>query len=372
MKFICSQTKLMEALNNVTRAVPPKSTIPALEGIKLMIDKNVLELTGYDLELGIQTKIEVSSDDYGEVIVNAKLFTEIVRKMDSDTITISIDDKLKMTISGATAEYNILALSADDYPALPDYDTGDSFNLPQSLLKNMINQTIFAVAVDDKKPVLMGELFDIQDGSFNLVAIDGYRLAVRHEKLDTDNRYNFVVKGKALQEVAKLLKDDDKSEEKHEVILHVSKRHVIFEVNGYMVISRLLEGDFHNYKASIPQNHTTEIVLKTKDIISSLERCSLLINEKMKAPVKCLFDAGQVKISCSTALGKLSDEFDVEISGNMVEIGFNCRYLLEAMKATESDKVKLYLNGGLAPMKVLPLEGDAYTFLVLPVRLKTE
>ncbi len=372
MNFKCNQSVLIEALNTVTRAVPQKSTIPALEGVKLSLDKHVLELTGYDLELGIQTKITVDSEDYGEVIVSARLFSEIVRKMDSEIISVTIDDKLKTTISGAAAEYNILALSADEYPSLPDYDTGDSFTLPQALLKNMINQTIFAVAVDDKKPILTGELFDISEGSFNLVAIDGYRLAVRHENVTTDNKYNFVVKARALSEVAKLLKDDEKSEEKSELILHVSKRHIIFEINGYMVISRLLEGDFHNYKASIPQNHSTEIIIGTKGLISSLERCSLLINDKMKAPVKCIFDAGQLKITCATPLGKFSDEINVEIDGKMVEIGFNCRYLLEAVKATESDKIKLLLNGGLSPMKIVPLEGDDYTFLVLPVRLKTE
>jgi DNA polymerase-3 subunit beta len=259
-------------------------------------------------------------------------------------------------------------MSADEYPAIPDYDSGDNFTMEQALLKNMINQTIYAVAVTDNKPILTGELFDISNYNFNLVAIDGFRLAVRTEKLDTDNHYHFVVKSKALSEVSKLLKDDDDMK----VTVHVSKKHVTFEISGYMVISRLLEGEFHNYKGSIPSNHSTEIFLNTKDLIGSLERCMLLINDKNKAPVKCIFNNGQVKISCSTSIGKLSDEFDIDLTGPMVEIGFNCRYLLDALKASESDKVKLQLNGGLSPMKILPMEGDAYTFLVLPVRLKAD
>lgn len=368
MKFICKQSVLNEAVNNVSRAVPVKSPVTALEGIKMYLNKNELELTGYDLELGIRTTIEVQSEDHGEFTVNAKLFSEIIRKMPSENVVVEIDEKLKATIKGGDAEYNILALSADDYPAMPDYDTSDCVSVSQGLLKNMISQTIFAVSVSDNKPILTGELFDIENGIFNLVAIDGFRLAVRTEKLNTEDKYHFVVKSKALSEVSKLLRDDDEKP----VNMYVSRKHIAFDISGYTVISRLLEGEFHNYKGSIPQNHTTEIILNTKDLIASLERCSLLIVEQTKAPVKCSFGDGMVKISCSTSLGKLSDVFNIDVTGNKVDIGFNCKYLLDALKASESDKVKLLLNGGLSPMKIVPVDGDAFTFLVLPVRLKAE
>ncbi len=368
MKFICKQTEINEALANVTRAVPQKSPISALEGVKIHLEKGSLELTGYDLELGIQTKIEVQSDDVGECILNSRLFSEIVRKMPSEDIEIEVDENLSTVIRGENAEYKILAMSADEYPSIPNFDTGDDFSVPQGMLKNMINQTIFAVAVVDNKPVLMGELFDILDHDFNLVAIDGYRLAIRSERIESDNHYNFVVKAKALSEVSKLLKDDNSEQ----VTMHVSKKHITFEIGKYTVLSRLLEGEFHNYKGSLPVNHSTEIIVNTRDLISSLERCMLLINEKAKAPVKCIFKDGTVKISCSTILGKLNDEFRADMSGPSVEIGFNCRYLLDALKASESDKVRMELNGGLSPMKIIPMEGNAYTFLVLPMRLKSE
>lgn len=368
MKFICKQSILNEAVNNVSRAVPAKSPVTALEGIKMYLDRNTLELTGYDLELGIQTKIEIESEDHGEFTVNAKLFSEIIRKMPSENVVIEIDDKLKTTIRGGDAEYNILALSADEYPSMPDYDTSDSITISQGLLKNMINQTIFAVSVSDNKPILTGELFDIENGIFNLVAIDGFRLAVRTEQMNTDDRHHFVVKAKALSEVSKLLREDDEKP----VNMYISRKYVVFDINGYMVISRLLEGEFHNYKGSIPTNHSTEIIVNTKSLIASLERCSLLIVDQTKAPVKCSFGDGEVRISCSTALGKLSDVFPVDITGSKVDIGFNCKYLLDALKAAEADKVKLLLNGGLSPMKIVPLDGDLYTYLVLPVRLKSE
>ncbi len=368
MKFLCEQSELNEALNNVSRAVPQKSPISALTGIKISVNNNVLELTGYDLELGIRTKINIESEDCGECILDARLFCEIIRKMPSEKISVEIDDKLTATIISGNVKYNILAMSADEYPSMPDYDSGDSFELSQPLLKNMINQTIFAVAVTDNKPVLTGELFDISDYCFNLVAIDGFRLAVRTEKIETDNHYNFVVKAKALSEVSKLLKDDDNASVK----IHVSRKHIGFEISGYMVISRLLEGEFHNYKGSIPNDHSTEVMINTKDIIRSLELCMLLINDKNKAPVKCNFGDGKVRISCTTGMGKFSDEIDIDLTGQKVVIGFNCRYLLDALKASESDKVRLQLKGGLSPMKILPVDGDAYTFLVLPVRLKEE
>lgn len=368
MKFLCKQAELNEALANVSRAVPQKSPISALEGVKIYLNKEMLELTGYDLELGIQTKIEVVSEDVGEFILNSKLFSEIVRKMPSETIEIEVKSDLSTIIRGEKAEYSITALPADEYPSIPDHDTGDNFTISQAMLRNMINQTIFAVAVTDNKPILTGELFDIMDHNFNLAAIDGFRLAVRSERIESDNHYNFVVKAKALSEVSKLLKDDGEET----VTMHVSKKHITFEIGKYMVLSRLLEGEFHNYKGSIPANHNTEIILNTRDLINSLERCMLLINEKTKAPVRCLFRDGIVKISCSTALGKLNDEFVADISGPSVEIGFNCRYLLDALKASESDKVRLLLNGGLSPMKIVPMEGNAYVFLVLPMRLKSE
>ena len=368
MKFICKQAEINEALANVSRAVPPKSTISALEGVKLYLNRTVLELTGYDLELGIQTKIEVQSDDVGECILNSRLFNEIIRKMPSETIEVEVDENLTATIKSSSAEYKILAMPADEYPSIPDHDTGDNFTVRQPMLKNMINETIFAVAVADNKPILMGELFDIIDHNFNLVAIDGYRLAVRSENIESDDHYNFVVKAKALSEVSKLLKDD----ENESVTMHVSKKHITFEIGKYMVLSRLLEGEFHNYKGSIPEKHSTEIIINARELIACLDRCMLLINEKAKAPDKCLFKDGKVKISCSSALGKLNDEMEADMSGPPVEIGFNCRYLSEALKASESDKVRLQLNGGLSPMKIVPMEGNAYTFLVLPMRLKSE
>ncbi len=367
MKFICKKNEINEALNNVSRAVPQKSPIAALNLIKLTLAKTRLELTGYDLELGISTKISVQSDDMGCFLIEARLFSEIVRKMPSEDIEIEVASNYTVTIKGGRAEYNISSESADAYPVIPDYNSGDNFTLPQALLKNMIDQTIFAVAVTENRPILTGELFDIVDGVFNLVAIDGYRLAIRTEKINTENQYHFVVKAKTLYEVSKLLKDDDSL-----VTVHYSKKHISFEISGYIVISRLLEGEFHNYKGSLPRGYSTEIIVNTSDFINALERCMLLINDKNKAPVRITFGNSQAKISCATGIGKFFDELNVDISGNVVEIGFNGRYLLDALKSAQSDTVKFRLGDARSPMKIMPVDGESYTFLVLPLKLRGE
>lgn len=366
MNFVCEKQSLYEAINNVAHAAAIKSTITALEGIKVNIKDNVLEFTGFDLELGIKTEITALTQGSGEFVINSRLFSDMIRKMPADTVTVTVDETLNTVIKGGTAEYNIICLSAEEYPLLPIFDKEKGIAITQRTLKNMINQTVFAVATSDNKPILTGELFEFDGNNFNLVGIDGYRLAIRTEKASTDEVISFVVPAKALREVAALLKEDD---DKY-CTLYTSRKHIIFDIAEYQVISRLLEGDFHNYKGSLPDASTTEVILSTRDFINSLERCALLINDRMKAPVRCIFDKGEVNLTCSTALGKVQDAFPIDHSGPAVEIGFNCKYLTEALKNTESDKVKLFLNGGVSPMKISPLEGSAYTFLVLPVRLK--
>ena len=231
----------------------------------------------------------------------------------------------------------------------------------------MISQTIFAVSTSDQQPILKGELFNISGGEFDLVSLDGFRLAIRHEKSGTDDTFYFVVKAKALSEVQKLLDDGDDKK----VNIYVTKKHCMFEMNGYMLFTRLLEGEFYKYKGSIPKDHTTEVTVDTRLLMDMLDRCSLMIVEHTKVAVRCKFAAGEINISCSTALGNFSDQIPCDMTGNDVEIGFNCRYFIDALKACGSDKIKLQLGGNLTPMKIVPLDGDEYLFLLLPVRLKS-
>lgn len=365
MVLICNKFELYGAIVNVSKAVSEKSTMAVLEGIKLSLNNNVLMLTGYDLELGIKTEISVKSQDKGDIIVNARLFSDIIKRMPCDEVLIEVFENLQVKISSGMTEYNISAISAEEYPELPSSDNCESFDISQPVLKSMINQTVFATSQTDIKPILKGELFDISGGVFNLVALDGYRLAVRTEPIKCDKDYKFVVPAKALNEIAKLLKDDD------ELVctIKMTRKHIIFEFSGYIVYTRMLEGEFHPYKSAIPKECSTEVVVNVKELTDSLERAMLLINERTNSPVKFVFENGQIKLSCSTSIGNINDEMYADITGPMIKIGFKCRYMLDPLKVVSEDKVKLLLNGSQMPVKILPMNGDNYTFLVLPVRL---
>lgn len=368
MKIICNKQNLYEALINVSKAVADKSSIPALEGIKMSLNNSTLSLTGYDLEIGIITSIPVVSDDSGEWIVNSRLFSDIIKKMPSQEVEIFISENMAMTVKGGMTEYTISAIGAEQYPSLPEFGESDKMTIGQSILKSMINQSLFAVSQNDTKPILKGELFELENGSLNVVAIDGYRLAVRTEPVKSEGNMKFVIPSKILSETSKLLKDED--DLTADVI--VSKKHIVFSFSGYTVFSRILEGEFHNYKGSIPQKSVTEVVISRRELIDCLERASLLINERIKSPVRCMFENGMLKLSCQTTIGKIFDEIECDISGPIIEIGFNCRYLLEPLKVINDDKIKLLMNGGNLPMKIVPIESNEYTYLVLPVRLKQE
>ncbi len=369
MKFSCDNNLLCEAITNVSLAVSSKSTIPSLEGILLECSNNTLTLTGYNMELGIIKSIPVNSSKDGKIILNAALLSNIVSKMPSGIISFSSDDKLLTVIRCNDAEFTILGMNSDDYPEIPQISEDKKFTISCDNFKSFISQTLFAVAQLDTIPVYTGTLFDIENKVLNVVSVDGYRLAMRKEAVDIDENMRFVVPGKTLNEIQKLLaKFND--EEDNQISIKASNKHIIFEVYGYSIISRLLEGEFLDYKTAIPKECTTKITVNTKDFINSINRASIIINDRAKSPIKCEFKSELAKLKCETSLGKVQDEFKVSLDGADVLIGFNNKYMLDALKASESDKVVLELNGPLSPMKVLPLESDSFLFLVLPVRLK--
>lgn len=369
MVFLVERSAFSEALRNVSKAVADKAALKALEGIKFSLSDSLLELTGYDLEIGIRTTIPVKSADKGSFIANASTISDMVSKMPDGELTIEVDDNYIVTLERGITSYTLGATSAEDYPELPERGSSDPITMPQGVLRSMINQTKFAASQLDIKPILKGELFEIANNTLTVAAIDGYRLAVRTEPVAYNEELSFVVPAKNLDEVAKLLSDND--DELCSMI--VSKKHILFEIGNYIVNSRLLEGEFHPYRSAIPQGFNTEVIVNRTALINSLERCMLLINEKNPSPVRCTFENNSLKIRCvNGTLGKIYDEIDTEQSGVSIEIGFKCRYFLDPLKAVSDEKVKLQMTGGLQPMKIIPLEEEKYTYLVLPVRLPKE
>ena len=348
MKIKCNTQKLSEASANVQRAVSSKTSIAALEGILLTADYETISLCGYDLEIGITTTLDALVAENGSVVLNARLFCEILRKLPSESVEISTDDKLIVTIKSGETEYSLVGISSEEYPEIPDVNDSKGVVLPQNLLKNMIRQTIFSVATVTGKPVHKGVRFEIKNDSLRLVAVDGFRLAIRNEKLaGTGTEAVFVVPSKTLSEVTKLLLEDDT-----ELSIGIGKKHIIFEINNYSVISRLYESDeFMDYESAIPQTHTVTVRVNTRMLIDSLDRLSLLISTTVMNPVRCTFGDGIIKMTCATALGTCHDSVHAIIEGEPVEIGFRSKFVLDALHAIDSDEVLMEMGGPLNPIK---------------------
>ena len=366
MKFFCQKQALVDAVGNVTRAVSNRSTIPALEGVLLRATSSLF-LAGYDMEIGITTNIEAQVQDPGEIVLPCKQFGDIVRRLPDEVVSIASNDKMTVTIRSGSAEFQIVGISAADFPELPSVNDGMSLSLPQNTLKSMIRQTLFAVApLDSGKPIHTGTLFEAEGDVLRLVSVDGSRLAIRTEAVKANEEMKFVVPGKTLGEVLKLLQDEESP-----VFMAVGRRHIVLQIAGYAVISRLLDGEFLAYRKAIPPTKATTLRVKTREMIDAVERVSLVVNDRVKSPLVCNFENGTVHFSCSSSIGSANDSLLCAMEGENAEIAFNSRFMLDALKNSESDEVTLELGGAVAPMKLRPADGgDAFLFLVLPVRIK--
>ena len=367
MKFSCEKALLQAAISTTSRAVSPKSSIPALEGILLEAGSD-LRLTGYNLETGIRTIVPADIREEGTLVLGARLFGEIVRKLPDDIVTFQSGNYM-VNIKCGMSEFNILGTDPEEFPELPTVEYQNSLILPQSRLKAMISQTLFAVSDNESRPIHTGSLFEVDSNGLTIVSVDGYRLALRHEAIDKKEgaeTFSFVVPGAALSEVEKICSDVDEP-----ASVTQGARHVMFKVGDTMLVSRRLEGEFLAYRQAIPRNNTIHVEGETRALLSSIDRVSLIISDKLKSPLRCVFDSNLLKISTKTAIGDAYDECPLSGDGGGLEIGFNNKYLMDALKAAPADKVRLELTTGVSPCVILPTEGEEnFLYMVLPVRLK--
>ncbi len=365
MKIIVNKEQMKSAVTKVIGAVSQKSSISAIEGILLKSFGDTLFLAGYDLEMGITATIPAKVYREGDVIFPAKLLLEMLIKMDGESVSFDLDDKYMCTIECGKAEFKVMGIEASEFPDLPSVSIDNNFTLSQGELRDMINQTFFAIALTEQRPVHTGSKFDIKNGYFNLISVDGFRLAHCKRKIEDTTEKSFVVPRKTLSEIMKIISDDyDKT-----ISVNLSKKHIIFEIDNYTVISRLLEGEFLDYERAVPKTSTTNVRIQRRIFIECFERVSIVTEEKLINPVKLLFSDNSVQIECATAVGRIKESLPAQIEGPDVEIGFNNRYLLEALKNCKNDEVIICLNAPENPVKIVPPEGDDYTFLVLPMRL---
>lgn len=366
MKFSCEKSLLQSAISITARAVSPKSSIPALEGI-LLEAGDTLRLTGYNLETGIRTEVPANISNKGSLVLSARLFGEIIRKLPDDVVSFSAEG-CTVNIKCGMSEFNIMGIDAEEFPELPSVDQENAFNIMQKNLKYMIAQTLFAVSDNESRPVHTGSLFEIGEDDLTVVSVDGYRLALRREKINrkVGGVFSFVVPGSALGEVEKICTDSEEL-----ATVTQGKRHVMFQIGQTMLVSRRLEGEFLNYRQSIPRTNTIKVEGDTRELLTTIDRVSLIINENNKSPLRCTFDDGMLLISTRTAIGNAHDRCKITGNGTGLEIGFNNRYLMDALKAAPAQRVRLELQTGVSPCVILPVEGEEnFLYMVLPVRLK--
>ena len=366
MKISCKRTDMFTAVSGVSRAVSVKSSIPSIEGVLLKASVDSIMLTGYDLEIGITTIIPANIEEEGSIVINARLFFDMLRKITGDEILIEANEKNNVFLSCGITKFNISGLSANDFPELPEPDTEKALSIEGNELKEMIDRTIFAVAQDNQKPVHTGTKFFISN-NLKLVSVDGYRLAVCQKNIENMEEKTFVIPAKTLSEVSRLIGDNSDN-----IYLSIARRYAVFTLKEYTIVTRLLEGDFLDYQRAIPDGYKTRVRIDVNQLYDAVERASLIITDRFRSPVKLKFENNMVIVNCITTLGSAYDELSADIKGNDVEIGFNNRYILEALRHCGVQEVFLEINEPTSPMKIVPIEGDDFLFLVLPVRIKTE
>ena len=368
MRFTCEKNMLVTGLNIAGRTVAQKSSLSVIEGILCKAGQG-LSLTGYNMETAITYEIDADVSDMGQCILPAKLFGDIIRRLPEGSVTVVVDENYKVSIRAGYASFTISAEAAEDYPELPDVDGEAAVRMSQQDLKKLINGTIFAVSDNESRPIHTGSLFEIDDTGLTVVSVDGYRLALRHEPIterDGALSFSFVVPGSALSEVEKICGDGEE-----EATVTQGERHVMFRVGDTMLVSRRLEGEFLAYRQAIPRNNGIKVEGDTRALLTSIDRVSLIISDKLKSPLRCVFDDNVLKITTKTGIGDASDQCPISGDGGGLEIGFNNRYLMDALKAAPADRVRLELSSGVAPCVILPAEGEEnFLYMVLPVRLK--
>ena len=366
LSFTCRKDSLISAISVASRTVSQKSTIPALEGI-LFHAGAVLMLTGYNLETGIAVSVDADISETGAAVFPAKLIGDIVRKLPDDTVSVKVDDSYHVKIMSGISSFTIMASSAEDYPSLPDVEYDRAIAVPQNVLKDMISGTIFSVSENQARPIQTGCKFEIAGDEMTVIAVDGYRLALRREKIDNpDGReLNFVAPSPALREVEKILGDTDE-----DALFTLGTRHIQFQVGAATLICRLLEGEFIDWRRVVPTDNPVRLAVNVKEFTQSIDRVSLIVSEKLKSPVRCTFGQNEATFHTSNSLGNASDRCAIAGNGEDLEIGFNSKYLLEALRAIPTEEISLEMKTSLSPAVMNPCEGNKFTYMVLPVRLK--
>ena len=366
MRFTCEKNQLLLGLNITSRTVAQKSALSALEGI-LCKAESTLQLTGYNMETAITYEVEAEITDTGCCILPAKLFGDIIRRLPEGPVTVVVDENNSVSIRAGYASFTISSESAQDYPELPDVTVGKSVHIPQNALKKLIAGTIFAVSENQGRPIHTGVKFEVEDDAVSAIAVDGFRLARRtyHAQGTAFKKLAFVVPAQGLKEVEKILADTDE-----EVAFTPGEKHICFTMGAATLICRLLEGEFLDWRRVVPTNSPLKLAANVAELTGSFERVGLIVSEKYKSPVRCIFGDQELLLRTNTTIGAAEDKCTIAGDGKGLEIGFNVRYLSDALRAIDCEEVMLELTNGLSPIVLTPAdEKQDFAYMVLPVRI---
>ena len=367
MRFTCEKNFLVQGLNIAGRTVAQKSSLSVIEGILCRAGQG-LSLTGYNMETAITYMIDADVADPGVCILPARLFGDIIRRLPEGPVTVVVDDNFKVSIRSGYASFTISAESAEDYPDLPDVNEGKAIRIPQTAMKELIGGTIFAVSENQGRPIHTGVKFEVTNDSITTIAVDGFRLARRsyHPGEGTGREMSFVVPAAGLKEVEKIVVDSEDM-----ASFTLGPKHILFQIGSATLVCRLLEGEFLDWRRVVPSNCPIKLVAHVSDLASSVERVGLIVSEKYKSPVRCIFGNQELQMRTNTTIGAAEDRCSFAGDGKELEIGFNVRYLADALRVIPGEEVTLELTNGLSPIVMTPAE-DKYDFayMVLPVRIK--
>jgi len=370
MKFNCEREKLIKGINSVVKAVASKTTMPILEGILIQTNDNEIKFTTYDLELGIEYVMNCSVEEQGSTVVNATTFGEIIRKLPDTEISIRLNENNLLEIECEGSLYKLATMNPEEFPELPKIEVENSIELEQNILKNMIRKTIFAVSNEENRPIFTGCLFEIVNNKLNVVSVDGFRLALKSNFINTKvNDFSAVIPGKTLNEVNKIMTDSYDP-----IVIGVSKNQALFEMENCKIVTRILDGEFLNYNNVIPKNWETRVRVNKATFQNCFERISLISasssEKEKKYPVKVTIDIGKITISCTNQTGDAKEEIYVATEGKNLEIGFNPKYFLDALKVIDDEEIFVDFGTSISPCVIRPVDDGEYAYMILPIKLK--
>ena len=365
MKIICSKNSLLKSVNISLKAVPSKTTMPILECILIDATTNQIKFTTNDMELGIETIVEGRIEEKGMIALDARIFYEIIRRLPENDVFIRTDEKLTAYITCEKAKFNIPGKSGEDFAYLPVIEREECLTISQYTLKEMIRQTIFSIAVNENNKLMTGELFEIKNNCLKIVSLDGHRISIR--KMELKRNYQdkkIVVPGKTLNEISKILS----GEVDDQVSIFFTKNHILFEFDQTMVVSRLIEGDYFRIDQMLSSDYETKLTINKKEFLDCIDRATLLVRENEKRPIIVHITDDKMELKIDSSMGSMNEDIDISKDGKDILIGFNPKFLIDALKVIDDELITIYLVNPKAPCFIRN-EEETYTYLILPINI---